>query len=208
MTADVLGVDTAKRLLREDCIGLPNITDAKWLTSANRAHHASHLAAYLRAKGRPLWEAGCVAEWGGGYGNMARLIRRMNPRCTYIIFDLPEILALQYVYLTAVEGEEPHLLSPTEQIAIGKVNLVASYAALAGEVVTPMCDAFISTWALSESPASAQTAVLDRRFFGASAVLMAYRRGDGNRLEAAVGGSDLAEFPVPFYDPSHSYALA
>ena len=39
--------DTSK-LLEEDYIGGPNIANSKYKTSANRAHHASHLASYKK----------------------------------------------------------------------------------------------------------------------------------------------------------------
>lgn len=81
---EMLGNETTKQLLLEDYVGLPIISDTKYMTSANRAHHSCHLAFFYKLTGKQIWHADTIVEWGGGYGNMARIIRRMNPSITYM----------------------------------------------------------------------------------------------------------------------------
>ena len=99
-------------ILREDYVGLPRIANFKYCTSGNRLHHASHLASYKSVIGKEFWSSQNILEWGGGYGNMAHLVRRMNPKCTYTIIDLPELSALQYIYLYSLIGDDVSLITP------------------------------------------------------------------------------------------------
>jgi hypothetical protein len=176
IVSSVFSDEVSKTLLREDYIGLPTITNVKYLTSANRSHHAMHLAFYTKEMGgHNFWDCGIIIEWGGGYGNMARLIRKMNPSVTYIIIDLPEILALQYVYLASLECEDTiHLIRPEENFHIlpGKINLVAPNKVIDDDI-SILCDAFVSTWGLTESPQYMQAYVKEHKFFGAKQLLVA-----------------------------------
>ena len=47
---------------------------------------------------------------------MARILRKLNPNFTYVLVDLPELGALQYIYLYSVTGEFPHILTKGEEI--------------------------------------------------------------------------------------------
>jgi len=205
---NVFGQAVARQLLAEDWIGSPSITEGTHLTSANRAHHAAHLAAYQRVIGTPLWEARHVLEWGGGYGNMARLVRRMNPRLTYTIIDLAELLALQYVYLAAVEGSRPNVIGADDPLDLheGAVNLVSSVR-IAAAPTSVRGDAFLSTWAITESPKEAQRLALGHAFFGARRILMASKL-DGNNIMAGRLPRDITREPIGNdmgIGPEHEY---
>jgi hypothetical protein len=57
--------DQAKTLLEEDQVGRPRVVKFGQVhTSANRAHHAHHLAEYMRLTGRSPFESRTVVEWG------------------------------------------------------------------------------------------------------------------------------------------------
>ncbi len=195
----IFGKKTTTTLLREDYIGLPTITNAGYMTSANRCHHASHLAYYTRECKKNFWDCDSIVEWGGGYGNMARIIRKMNPSITYIIIDLPELLALQYVYLSSIEGEENvHVIQPEEgmQIMLGKINLMTSQTA--AHINSGLnCDGFISTWAITESPRAAQEFVMEKKFFGAKSLLLGSLINENNYLAGSLAGIGLTRMPVP-----------
>src|SRR5690606_30862785 len=124
----VFSENETKMLLREDYIGGPNIANFEYLASANRSHHAYHLSRYTALTGKKIWEHNSLVEFGGGYGNMARIIKRMNPKITYTIIDLPELLSLQYVYLTALHGEDSVkcVSDVNGKITKGKINLITS----------------------------------------------------------------------------------
>lgn len=177
----------AEDLLLEDAIGRPPLVDFGTLTSANRAHHAYHLATHALVTEKSIFAARTVVEWGGGYGNMARIVRRMNRAQTYVILDIPALSALQWVYLSALEGESAtHLVTADDPtIREGAINLVSSAFAL--EALSSLrADAFISTWALTESPQSLQHAVVDKDFFGASQLLVGYAINDDNHVRDAL----------------------
>lgn len=172
----VFGEDLTGLLLKDDYLGLPTITSAKYMTSANRCYHINHLAHYATTCKKYFWECDIIIEWGGGYGSMARIMRKINPHVTYIIIDLPELLALQYIYLGSLEGEDNlHVVNPqdTSGIEHGKINLLASQMSrYYNETKGLKCDAFISTLALNESPPSEQKYVGEHTFFGARNLLL------------------------------------
>jgi len=203
---DVFGEKVSMQILRENYIGVPMITDANWLTSASTAHHAFHLASYKETTGKLLWESESIIEWGAGYGNMARILRKMNSHLTYTIIDLPELLALQYVYLYSTEGKDAvNIIQPGELAAHSKVNFLPSNVMLNNQLVfEPM--GFISTWALTESPYDAQKYIVDSNFFNAENVLLGYERNNNNKIRSHLNGLGLDEKPVPFLPEGHAYA--
>jgi hypothetical protein len=195
---EAFGEEVTSTLLKEDYIGLPTISDAGYLTSANRCHHARHLATYSIETKSKFWDCNSIIEWGGGYGNMARIARRMNPSLTYIIIDLPELLALQNVYLGCIEGEDKlNIVMPgkSAQILPGKINLMTSQVA-ASMGKNLRADGFMSTWAITESPADAQEFVLNSRLFGAQKVLLASLLNQNNILAKHVDELRLTRIPV------------
>jgi hypothetical protein len=196
---NIFGEQRSRELLKEDYIGLPTIQNLSYMTSANRSRLVNHLAHYTRECKRFIWDSASIVEWGGGYGNMARMIRKMNPSITYIIIDLPELLALQYVYLASIEGEKNiHLITPQNgsQVVYGKVNLISSHTVLS-KIDTIQSDAFISTWAITESPQIAQDYVVNHEFFGAKSLLLGFKVDGHNYLRNRLTDKDLRRVPVP-----------
>jgi hypothetical protein len=181
---DTFDAPAARLLLRDDPVGSPNIVSREFLSSANRIHHVYGLAQYQKTIGSPFWSASTVVEWGGGFGTMARLIQRMNPGVTYVILDLPEMLALQYVYIGSVVGtNRVNLVEKRDGIVQGAINFLPSGAVTSGAFELT-ADGFLSTWALNESPIESQKFVLDRGLFGAKRILMAHA---DNELNAIIG---------------------
>lgn len=199
---EVLGEEVAQKLMREDFVGLPRITNIKYKTSANRAHHASHLAAFTQITGQYIWESSRIIEWGGGYGSMARLIRKMRPNVTYVIIDLPELLALQYIYLGSLEGESNiHIMDKDNfRISEGKINLVNSEFLLT-ENISLACDLFISTWALSECPKNIQEFVEKCSYFSANKVFLAVKIDANNHIN----NETFMRRDVPNLEDEHQY---
>ncbi len=109
-----------------------------------------------------------VIELGGGFGSLARVFKSLgNPALTYTIIDLPEMLALQYFYLSATLGRdavEAHV-KPDERVVPGKINLFPVYGI---EALNLSADLFVSTFALSETPRFMQEHVCGiKNFFNA-----------------------------------------
>lgn len=175
--------DAAASLVREDSIGNPLIIDRRFLTSANRLHHCVHLAEYLFSMGSSPLAFRRVLEWGGGYGNMARILRRYDRKITYIIVDLPALLAVQYVYLAALHGEHEVNIVTSENPALRECafNLI-DVELVTSNRVTPTCDLFISTWAATECRPSTQALMARTRFFGGPHLLLGYALDSNNLL--------------------------
>ena len=199
-----------KMLLGEDYVGDPLILNRTYLTSHNSIDHVYHLARFEEATGSDISMLGHVVEWGGGYGNMAKLFRRMSPKVTYSIIDTPLFNCLQWLYLSTIFGESAvHVVkSNSDQIRFGKINILplTFLSAYKGNA-----DLFLSTWALCESSKFSMGYVARRRWFGAKHLLLAYQRSD-ERLPDADYVGKLAKkdnatiVPVDFL-PDNYYAF-
>jgi putative sugar O-methyltransferase len=109
-----------------------------------------------------------IIEFGGGFGSLARVYKSLGrPELTYSIIDLPEMLALQYYYLTGTLGTDAVAahVSADEKTVPGKINLFPVYGVESLDVTG---DLFISTFALSETPAVMQNVVCSaKNYFNA-----------------------------------------
>ena len=172
---------TDLELLAEDLVGDPPtvpVPGTTILTSANTVHQLYHLLRYERSTGRRVSDAGTIVEWGGGFGSLMRLLCRMHgggPTC--VIVDTPVFSALQWLYLSAVLGEERvtlHTQRPARPVS-GGINLVP--IGLVKDMVVN-ADLFISNWALNESTPAAQRDVVGLHWFQANSLLLAMHAGD------------------------------
>lgn len=95
-----------------------------------------------------------VVEWGGGYGSMCRLAKKLNPATTWQIIDLPFMLEVQATYADTDGGWTP------EQA-----------------VEHPFaCDIFVASCSLDESPVAAQEQVALRcNWFDCPHLLLAFQ---------------------------------
>ena len=122
------------------------------------------------------------------------------------------MLALQFVYLGSLEGEEAcHLVTADAPLLVpGRVNLIESGLVTRG-VVEPRGELFLSTWAATESPREAQDFIPNSGFFAASRLLLAYLRADGAGLRAALelAGSERREVLALTHEgyEGHEYAF-
>jgi len=171
--------DRLKVLLQEDYVGDPLLLNSTYLTSHNSIHHLFHLIRFLDRTHCDLDQIDTIVEWGGGYGNMAKIFERLKSTpSTYTIIDIPLFSCIQWLYLATILGEENvHLLQNAEDtICTQKINLM------------PICflghhkinaDLFISTWALSESSKYSQDYVVAHEWFNSKHILLAYQ--DSNK---------------------------
>jgi hypothetical protein len=197
----VFGEAALRDFLAEDPVGTPRICDVSLRTSSNRLYHAFHLAMYQQTLGKPFARGGMIVEWGGGYGDMARLLWRLSARAestTLVLIDLPAVSALQWVYLTSILGRQyVHIVeTPDRQIHEGCVNIMNSSVAFDHPAMKADC--FLSTWALTESPHELQAEVARRKFFGARNVLLAFSMDGDNRIAEPLLKAGGATIPVPY----------
>lgn len=114
-------------------------------TNAATVGHANHLRHYQAMTGSSLLAQDCIVEFGGGYGSMCRLARRLGFAGRYVIFDIPPILALQRYYL-GLHGIDA-------EYAAEAPTVLCHSLADAARFMQPQA-VLMSTWALSEMPLS------------------------------------------------------
>jgi FkbM family methyltransferase len=113
-----------------------------------------------------------IIEVGGGYGAFACAYMKQHPAASYVIVDLPEMLAIQHYFLT--------LALPGRRIVFGggidarpepgQVLLVP--ASRIGQ--TPLdCELLFSTFGFSELPRELQKRIEKTEYFGASRIFLA-----------------------------------
>jgi hypothetical protein len=154
-------------------------------TNAMTIEHAAHLYRFHRSTGARFYQSDCIIEFGGGYGGMCRLIHALGFRGTYIIFDLPHVLALQryYLGLHGIGTENSNVLLCADLDAIARNLQDHGYSHVSG----------ISTWAMSEMPMSLRhrvEAILERPSH--DKILLAY--------QAVFEGTDNVKYFGDFAD--------
>lgn len=163
-----------REILKEDYVGDPLLLNYRYLTSHTAIHHLHHLVKFLSVTKSRLENLDTIVEWGGGYGSLIRIMKRLNPKATYIIIDTPLFSCLQWLYLGTIFGEKGVnlLLSPKDKIKKNQINLLSLPFLKYHEI---KADLFISTWALSESSKYSQDYVLKKNWFNAKHLLLAYQ---------------------------------
>lgn len=180
-------------------------------TLINSAHHLHHLMRFEQRTGRKIGDIGSAVEFGGGYGNMARIVQNIGSCKTYSIVDLLLFSCIQYVFLSTVAGDDQVAFADGNTRGNAKFLLhplfhADSPANLRGEL-------FLSTWALSESTRATYEWVIACDWFGASNLLLAYHEHwqpwHENELEESLAsnGWRVAREAIPFL-PGSFYLFA
>lgn len=168
-----LDFDYLERMLHETAVGEPYISDERYMASDVTIGHLYHLCMYRHMTGNDLPERGTIIEWGGGYGNLARMVKMIHPGITYVIIDIPILTHVQHYYLNY--HTETRIFDGT--IKPGAVNLVPITSIASLDVSAQM---FISTWALNESPDACGELLESKQWYGADQFLFAYLPGTHN----------------------------
>lgn len=164
---------TASDILRENAVGGPYPYDRHYPTSSMLVQHAVHVCSLWKEIGTRPSELHRVVEWGGGYGSMARILFRFQPRLSYVILDTPVMLALQWLFLSTVLGPDRVVLPGSADGSSREGRVYLQNSSTFGPVGDAP-DLFLSTYALSESPRGLVEGVAARRFFGAEHLWVAY----------------------------------
>ncbi len=168
--------DTLRRLLKESPVGEPQIEQIYYRTSPNTIHHLHHIARFTKETDVQPHNIRSVVEWGGGYGNMCRIWRRINLNITYVIIDLPEFSTIQATYLATLYGKEQiRFMTQPGPVEPGKITIIPLNQDMLTHIDLGQPDLFISTWALSESTEYAQALLESLRYFDAKYLLLAHQ---------------------------------
>ena len=155
---------------REPAFGNLEMTCPELRCSTNTLGHL-----FYAAKASELFaceQFNVIVEFGGGYGNLAWVLKHLHPRATVVVLDLPEFLAVQYLFLSSICENVRVVLHARRDVTIqhGAINLVPVFYC---DGLQLNADLFISTFALSETPASMQQRIWGNGFFNARNVYLA-----------------------------------
>ena len=88
------------RAVLEDEVGQPQLRHTDYGSSPNLVHAAYAIKIWENTTGRKITDLQSIVEIGGGYGAMAKVIRRAGYTGKYVIYDFPELSLLQEYYLS------------------------------------------------------------------------------------------------------------
>jgi hypothetical protein len=135
-----------KKLLLEDNIGNPIRYFLYPKSSGNRIREVFHLLNFQDFIKIPLNKIKTILEFGGGYGNMARLFFKINKNINYIIFDTFHVSLLQYYYLRMLKI--PVSVNEIKNKTISLNYNISKFNCLYKKEKK----LFIANWSLSETP--------------------------------------------------------
>ena len=150
-------------------IGSPRPTDQLPSLSTNMLGMAYYLLRMHRLCGGAL--PGSVVEIGGGYGALAWLFAQHAPRASYVIIDLPEMLALQHYFLSRAMPRRRVNYASSAPVAVEPGSITLVPASMLGGC-EPRADLLVSTFAYSEMPELLQAEVCGSDFFGARRIFL------------------------------------
>lgn len=151
INGDINFRDLLNKTLNVSQIGAP-------ISAENHVHMLFHLQQYCNKVGyRKLDTSKRVLEFGGGFGNMAYVVNKINPNIDYTIFDFPEFNLLQQWYLEA-----------------NGITNVKCTSNLAEVKLNPNYDILIGTWSLSEAPLEFRNTFLEN--LNINSFLLAYQK--------------------------------
>ncbi len=139
--------------------------------SSTTLGHLFYLAKVLE---NSVNEPNKIVQLGGQYGNFAKITKQVLPKCTFIIFDLPELLAVQNLFLSQNAPDiklKVHKNDSTlSNLESEYVHLIPIY--LMEKFNTENIDAFVSTFALTENPEFVQKLVIKKNFLNSKLVYL------------------------------------
>ena len=144
-----------KNFIRENHIGgqIPSIFYP--LSSGNNIHHSYVLKNFLEKTNHDLKNTKFIFEYGGGYGNLCRLIYKAGFNGKYILYDIPIISRLQKFYLKSCKlpvYDKDDIFDRKDGIFC--IDSLDDLANILEKEVTQNKEKnlFIASWSISESP--------------------------------------------------------
>ena len=187
-------------IIHESPVGKPRIVSTCYHSSHTTIMHANHALEFKQRTGKDIWHARNIVEWGGGYGDLARMLKQ--PSMTYTIIDLPLFCFTQASYLSSIPelADKINMITDVNMpIREGYINLVPLNPEVIRALKFDTVDVFVSTWALSESGKAAQDLVRSCGYFGAEYILIGHqRRGETMPYAESM---DLGGYDILYHKP-------
>jgi len=111
---------------------------------SNTIHMLYHIQKFTDTTGVHLKSLNSVVEFGGGFGNMCKVIKNQNNQIDYTIFDFEEFNLLQKYYLNENGITDTKFCNNIENLENKQYDLL------------------VATWSLSEAPRSVRENFLRR----------------------------------------------
>jgi len=161
----------------ESRVGGPALESRVLRCSSNTLGHLFYLVRIWERHFHILSKPHIVIEFGGGYGSLARIYRKLIPNVTYVIIDLPEFLILQRLYLRMNFPHDSIRVhqDPPLSWEKGKIHLVPVELLRRTELSG---DLFVSNFALSESTELTQKFLEEKRFLNCSGIYLTGQYSD------------------------------
>lgn len=138
------GFDRWKIALAESDVGNPLRLKGHEYTSGNLVHQAFHLMQWEQLSGKHVEELESIVEFGGGYGSMCAIVRRLGFEGKYTIIDNLEMSLLQQYYLSNLGFEATFSQTVKHNfVPPGRANLLIAAYSLS-EVSEELRSAFLS----------------------------------------------------------------
>ena len=146
---------TWKKLILENDVGKPVRFFLYSNSSGNRIRQVYIIKKFLDSiKLKNLDKVQNIIEIGGGYGCMADIIKKLNKKISYTIYDMYEVNLLQFYFLK-MNNHNPSLGKIS-----GKLNLINDLKLVDKFSKRKKNYFFIANWSISEFPMS-----LRKKFF-------------------------------------------
>tara|TARA_Y100000389_G_scaffold185195_1_gene204365 strand:+ start:1059 stop:2039 length:981 start_codon:yes stop_codon:yes gene_type:complete len=146
-----------KKILKEDTSGFPPRYFLYPKSSGNRIHQTYHLYKFNEFYKKDLKTFDLIFEFGGGYGNMARTFKKINPNSVYIIFDTKPVNLIQWYYLSLLKIDSSLSIKSRKNIFL--INNLNDLRVLLKKFDTKN-SLFIANLSLSEVPISFRKIIL------------------------------------------------
>ena len=145
--------------LKDSVFGCPERFTRDETTTGNSVHQTFHLATYENTTGKNILDFDYIFDFGGGYGCMAKILKNLNYKGKYVIFDIEFMSLIQKYYLESIglkENEDFYMVNDIKDIPSFNENSL-----------------FISTWSLNEVPVKLreEIKIIVKNFTG---ILIAY----------------------------------
>lgn len=164
-----------RKYIYEDLIGNNLIVNRKFMSSASRTAHLYVASLIYELCHAQALSFDRVVEVGGGFGGLMSIFLRNNQNLDFKIYDLPELLPLQYMYIntTCRENNNDPLIPKENFRAIQDIKMISSSDSI-----------FISNWALTESTSKLQDFAIESNFFSAVAAFICCEDDNINHVDS------------------------
>ena len=139
-----------RNLIEENNIGNPVRYFLYPKSSGNKIHQVYHLKKYYDYANIDYQKFKNIIEFGGGYGNMATIFKKINKSSNYIIFDTKEVTLLQYYYLKR-NGLDVSL-NRNNKSRVKLISNISILKQIVNKTPNKEKNLFIANWSFSEIP--------------------------------------------------------